>query len=158
MSLILCLHVRHTEPKYIIPASRLGQQTPIRKVEMVQHRAARWAVNRYHNTLSVGHMLNQLEWSSLEQRRKELTVCMLYKAFNDLVAIDPYQYLARVSRPTRHTHQYSVIMPHCRTDSYKHSFFPRAAVLWNALPASVVLAPSLESFRQTIRKPGVLPN
>ena len=130
----------------------------IRKVEMVQHRAARWAVNRYHNTSSVSHMLNQLEWSSLEQRRKELTVCMLYKAFNDLVAIDPYQYLAPVSRPTRHSHPYSVIVPHCRTDSYKHSFFPRAAVLWNALPSSVVLAPSLESFRQTIRKPGVLPN
>ena len=130
----------------------------IRKVEMVQHRAARWAVNRHHNTSSVSHMLNQLEWSTLEQRRRELTVCMMYKAFNDLVAIDPYQYLAPVRRQTRHSHPYSVIVPHCRTDQYKHSFFPRAAVLWNALPSSVVLAPSLESFRLTIRKPGVLPN
>ena len=39
------------------------------KVEMVQRRAARWTLKRYHNTSSVTDMLENLGWRTLEQRR-----------------------------------------------------------------------------------------
>ena len=41
----------------------------IQKIEMVQHRAARYVTNRYHNTSSVTSMLDHLEWETLESRR-----------------------------------------------------------------------------------------
>ena len=43
----------------------------INKIQMIQRRAARYTLNRYRNTSSVTDMLNELEWPSLEQRRKQ---------------------------------------------------------------------------------------
>ena len=45
-------------------------QDNISKLEAVQRRAARFVVNRYHNTSSVTNMLNQLQWPSLQHRGK----------------------------------------------------------------------------------------
>ena len=47
------------------------QQNNIHRLEMIQRRAARYVKNRFHNTSSVSDMLHQLEWESLEYRRKE---------------------------------------------------------------------------------------
>ena len=38
----------------------------INQVEMVQRRAARYVLNRYHYTSSVSDMLSQLGWTSLQ--------------------------------------------------------------------------------------------
>ena len=46
------------------------QQNDIHRLEMVQRRAARYVTNRYHNTSSVSSMIEQLEWTTLEERRK----------------------------------------------------------------------------------------
>jgi hypothetical protein len=35
------------------------------RIEMVQRRAARYVVNRYHNTSSVTSMLKELKWPTL---------------------------------------------------------------------------------------------
>jgi uncharacterized protein (UPF0305 family) len=43
----------------------------INKIEMVQRRAARYVTNRYRNTSSVTSMLGDLEWDTLEIRRKK---------------------------------------------------------------------------------------
>ena len=55
------------------------------RLDMVQRRAARYVTNRYHNTSSVGDMINQLAWPSLEDRRREARLAMLYKMKNNLV-------------------------------------------------------------------------
>ena len=55
---------------------------------MVQRRAARWVTGRYHNTSSVSDMLRGLDWRSLEQRRVNSRLTILYKIRNHLVAID----------------------------------------------------------------------
>jgi hypothetical protein len=47
-------------------------QKNIDKVEMVQQRAVRWALNRYHNTSSVMDMLQSLSWPILQLRRFEV--------------------------------------------------------------------------------------
>ena len=41
----------------------------IHKIEMVQHRAARYVTSRYRNISSVTSMIEHLEWESLEARR-----------------------------------------------------------------------------------------
>ena len=65
------------------------------QIEMVQRRAARWVTGRYHNTSSVSDMLRSLDWRSLEQRRVDSRLTILYKIRNHLVAIDENSYLQR---------------------------------------------------------------
>ena len=45
-------------------------KTQIQQVEKVQRTAARWAFRRWRNKSSVGGMLDELEWPSLEARRE----------------------------------------------------------------------------------------
>ena len=51
----------------------------INQVEKVQRTAARWTCRRWRNTSSVGEMLDELEWPSLEvQTRIFFHVCPIY--------------------------------------------------------------------------------
>ena len=52
----------------------------IKKIEMIQRRAARFTLNHYHhhNTSSAEEMLKTLEWPSLELRRLQAHLTMLY--------------------------------------------------------------------------------
>ena len=73
---------------------------------------------RYHNTSSVSDML---DWRSLEQRRVDSRLSMLYKIRHHLVAIDEEFCLKRGAG--RREHQYLQL----RADKdYTHfSFYPR---------------------------------
>ena len=123
-------------------------QANINKLEMIQRRAARWVLNRYHNTSSVSGMLAHLEWPTLQLRRSEARLCLMYKMVHGLVAINVGQYTTPVQRPTRHTHPYSLIQIPSRTEAYRMAFFPRTIVEWNLLPSEVVAAPILETFKR----------
>ena len=48
----------------------------------------RYATNRYHNTSSVSSMIEQLEWTTLQERRKHSRVLMMYKLKNNIVRVD----------------------------------------------------------------------
>ena len=65
------------------------------QLRMVQRRAARWVTGRYHNTSSVSDMLRSLDWRSLEQRRVDSRLSMLFKILYHLVAIDEESCLKR---------------------------------------------------------------
>ena len=60
-------------------------QKSIDNLEAAPRRAARFVLNRYHNTSSVHLMLDSLGWPSLEQRRKTSRLGMMYKIYNGLV-------------------------------------------------------------------------
>jgi hypothetical protein len=62
-------------------------QTEIDQIEMVQRRAARYVTYSHNNRSSVNLMLEHLEWKSLEQRRKDARLTMMYKITNEKVAI-----------------------------------------------------------------------
>lgn len=127
------------------------QQYLTHRIEMVQRRAARWVLHRYHNTSSVTGMLQQLGWRTLAQRRQDARLFMFYKMVHGLVLSTPLEtYLQPVIRQTRFTHQYSFIKMAARTETYRNSYYPRTVVLWNALPPAVVSAPTLVSFRTGI--------
>ena len=55
------------------------QEDQIRKLEMIQRRAARYTTNQYRNTSSVSSMLHHLQWESLESRRSKIQLTLLYK-------------------------------------------------------------------------------
>jgi hypothetical protein len=57
-------------------------QKNIRELEMVQRRAARIVTGDYRTTSSVTRMLEALQWTELQQRRKRVKVIMLYRIDN----------------------------------------------------------------------------
>jgi hypothetical protein len=101
---------------------------------MVQLRAARYVTNRQRNTSSVGDMLQHLKWRSLEDRRRDARLVMLYKISHDKVAVSKSDRLSPPLRHSRNMHSQSYQDPLCRTQQRKASFFPRTTVDWNRLP------------------------
>ena len=54
---------------------------------MIQQKAARFVFNDFARLSSVSTMLEFLGWDSLEKRRDQLTLIMLFKIINNHVAI-----------------------------------------------------------------------
>ena len=67
-------------------------QKNIKKIEMIQRRAARWTLDNNTRQASVSEILTHLGWRSLEQRRNDSRLCLFYKIIHGLVAVDlpPY--------------------------------------------------------------------
>ncbi|VDI50680.1 Hypothetical predicted protein, partial [Mytilus galloprovincialis] len=96
------------------------QKEQVKKVEMVQRRAARYATNHY--TSSVGSILKELDWESLENRRVRLQLTLLYNVVNDLVDIPCDTYLTPMSSRTRLSHTKKFRQYLTKTNGYKYSF------------------------------------
>jgi hypothetical protein len=73
--------------EYASPVWDPHHQTDIRKLECVQRRAARFVLSSQHNRFSVTAMIQRLGWRSLEDRRRDARLTMLYKIDHELVAI-----------------------------------------------------------------------
>ena len=69
---------------------------------MVQRRAIRWTLNNFSPYDSVSQMQLRLGWRSLDQRRADARLCMLYKIIHGRVALPPY--FQQPARMTRHSH------------------------------------------------------
>ena len=93
------------------------------RLEMVQRRAARYVLHRYERTASVKEMLEQLDWETLELRRRKARLTMLYKMHYNLVEIDHQKYLEPAGRSSRHMHKFSYKVPASKTNCHLFSFF-----------------------------------
>ena len=74
------------------------------KIEMIQCRAARFILRRYHNKSNVSDMVNQLGWETLQARRVKTWLVIMYmdKATHQMIAMDSLLYLIPI---TMFTHQ-----------------------------------------------------
>ena len=122
----------------------------ISKIEMVQRQSARWVLGRFHNRSSVTDMLSLLDWRTLEMRRADSRLMRLYKMRHGLVALDTTQYLQRPSGASASAHPHRYIRPPVANQLQANSFYPRSIAQWNALPADVALAPSLDTFKRRV--------
>ena len=125
-------------------------QKDINKLEIIQRRSASYVTNRYPNTSSVETMLQQLQWPTLEERRKKARLTLLYKVANGEVKIDAGNKLLPPDRLSRHTNAKSFQIPSCKTSIRKESFYPKTIRDWNNLPAQVTAAESLDSFKKLL--------
>ncbi len=100
-------------------------QKGIRQIEKVRRLSARYVLNRHRNRFSPTEMLGKLGWLSLEERRRQQRLTMLFKIANGIVAVDADQYLT----PLFHTHKsryhpsQAFVVPHSNTDYQQSSFF-----------------------------------
>ena len=123
----------------------------IEKVEKVQRTAARWTCRRWGNTSSVGEMLDELEWPSLESRRERSSLTFFYKIHPGTVSLDKDKYLTPAPNLlTRASHESQYTRPFAYSDALKNSFFPRTIPVWNSLTSSVVLSKTIEEFKASI--------
>ena len=67
-------------------------ESQIGQVEKVQRTAARWTCRRWRNTSSVGDMLDELEWPSLETHREQSSLTFFYKIHSGTVSLDKDKY------------------------------------------------------------------
>ena len=76
------------------------------QIEKVQRTAARWTCRRWRNTSSVGVMLDELEWPSLEARRDQSSLFLFHKIHCGAVFIkkDKYMTPAHCLKTTRSSH------------------------------------------------------
>ena len=123
------------------------------RLEMIQRRSARYVLNRYRNTSSVGSMLQQLKWQTLETRRKHARLTMLYKISKQQVDTPGLKSLLQpITRPSRHHNSKAYQIPETSKEYIKNSFFPRTIREWNVLPESAVNSPSIDSFKNSLCK------
>jgi hypothetical protein len=124
-------------------------KTQVKQIEQIQRNAARFILNKpfnYQKPSSVTTMIQQLNWQTLEQRRVNSDLILMYKVVHGLVAV-PTSYLPPLS--TRHYMNF--IQYHCRINVYQHSFFPRVISHWNRLPTHILQLDSLDSFKAAIQ-------
>ena len=122
-------------------------QKEMHTLEMVQRREAIYVCSKHGNRSSVDTMLDTLKWKTLQRRRKEARLNMLYKIQNKEVAISTENRLIPPSRFTRNMHNWlSFQIPNSNCDYKKFSFFPHTIRDWNALQQDIVSTGSLTTF------------
>ena len=118
---------------------------------MVQRRAIRWTLSNYSVYESVTDIKQSLGWRSLEQRKADARLCMLYKIVHGIIAIPLPPYFQQLTRMTRHSHPLALRQINTSANFYKYSFFPLAVVQWNRLPTDIVLLFTLTQFSSAVR-------
>jgi len=124
------------------------------QIEAVQRRAARSVMNDWsrpynqsgRSSTSKGSptlMMQQLGWNTLQERRNQARVIMMYRIVNGLIAIPASLYLTYSTQSTR-GHGLKCV------SAFNYSFFPATIRIWNQLPAHVVMSPSIEAFKSRL--------
>ena len=98
------------------------------KLELIQHRVARWVLSDYNRTSSVSLMLHHLSWPSLQIRRKISRLQLFHKFFHHQTSLSIPTYYLPATRDTRHYHPYHFILQPVSTTSHLQSFFSRLNV------------------------------
>ena len=121
----------------------------IDSIEGVQRRAARFVKQDYKWDSSVTKMLQELNWSTLQDRRRETRLVLMYKIVNGVVAVPADDYLNRGYRRTRRNsqnyRQYST-----KFETFRNSFIPRTITDWNKLPDSIINCDTVDSFKNRL--------
>ena len=99
------------------------------------------------NTSSVGDMLDELEWPSLEARREQSSLTFFYKIHSGTVSLDKDKYMTPAPniRSTRASREFQYTRYLAYSEALKNSFFPRTY-----LPSSVVSSKTPEELKALI--------
>ena len=102
----------------------------INKLEKCQRRAARFVNWDYSRESSVRYMLKELKLSTLQQRRTNTKMVMIYRIDHNLIAIPSQMYLTPATTRTTRCHDQKLQIPFSRLQSHQNSDFPSAIRTW----------------------------
>ena len=92
------------------------------KIEIVQRRCARYVTGNLDRTSSVTSLLNYLSWPTLEERRRQYRLAVMYRILHNLVDIHWQSFLTKTSSCIR-GHSCRLFVPFCKNHVYASSFF-----------------------------------
>ena len=113
------------------------------KLKNVQKRAARFVTRNYsYETGSMTGILEELKWETLQKRKKDNRLILMYKGLKGKARI-PTDDLIPKNRRCRNQHSLVFQILSASKDSYMKSFFPHTIRDWNALPDSLIFSAEL---------------
>ena len=146
---------------YVLPLIDYGSatwgtknSTNIERLNKLQKRAARIILKAELTTPS-SEMFQRLGWLSVNSRLKYNKAVLTYKALNNLTPAYISQLLKpssqRNNRVLRSSENGTIVIPRSKTALYDGSFSCSAPKLWNSLPETVRLAPSLNVIKKSVK-------
>jgi hypothetical protein len=127
-----------------------------KKVERIQRRAARFVKRDYSRESSVTVMLSDLEWDSLQNRRQEARLTLLFKIINGLVSISTKDSEGKellIPGPTRtranNNQKFRQLPTGC--PAYNNSFYVKTIPDWNKLTQETVDSSTPREFRARLQ-------
>ena len=96
----------------------------------------------------VTKMIQDLGWQSLQEKREDHRLTLLYKLQNSLLDIDPEPTLKPGDSRTRDRSRLQQLA--ATSTAFNNSFYPRTIRQWNQLPVLVTDATSLEGFKTAL--------
>ena len=122
----------------------------IKQLETVQRRAARFVCSDYRRDSSVTNMLSELQWESLQQRRRTARLVLFHKVVGGEVQVPHSHILQTNTNRTRAGARGLYQNIAASTETYRQSFFPKTLKEWNLLPKEYTDATDIASFKQSI--------
>ena len=119
------------------------------KIEMVQRRCARYFTGNFDRTSSVTSLLNCLNWPTLEERRRQYRLAVMYRILHNQVDIHWQSFLTKTTSCTR-GHSCRLFVPFCKNHVYVF-FFSHTSKDCNNLTFDPADAPSLNTFTRKLR-------
>ena len=124
------------------------------KLEMVQHRAARFVKGRYGMYESVTQMLEELTWVPLlSKRRENACLILFYKIVNNLnLAMVPHSCLEKADGHTLKKHNLKFRYIGYNVDPYgNRSFLNHKCIsAWNGLAQEIAEVNTLDLFKSKL--------
>ena len=134
--------------EYAVTAWSPWHRKDIDVLKKEQHRATRQMSNVHGN---YQERLQQLELTTLEERRKRGDAIEVYKYLRGFLDVDPNTlFTTYVSSQPKTRHQRSfkpLVVPRANLDLRQNFFTVRGAKTWNSLPSSVRECNSVNRFK-----------
>ena len=113
------------------------------ELENLQKRATRFVTRNYSYEIgSMTGILEELKWETLQKRKKDNRVILLYKGLKGKAKI-PTDDLIPKNRHCRNQNSLVFQIPTASKDAYKKSSFPQTIRNWNVLPDSLISSAEL---------------
>ena len=113
------------------------------ELENVQKRSVRFVTRNYsYETGSMTGILEELKWETLQKRRKDNMLILLYKGLKDKARIPPDDLIPK-NRRFRNQHSIVFQIHSASKDAYTKSFFPQTIRDWDVIPDSLISSAEL---------------
>ena len=134
--------------EYITPVWNPHLVCDIDAVERVQRRFTKFLPGL--SQLPYIDRLEALNLKSLEERRLNFDLILLFKIINNLIPLNPNDFFEFANLPTR-GHNLKIRVKYSRTNIKKYAFPNRIIHCWNDLPSEVVNAQNINQFKSKLK-------
>ena len=123
-------------------------------LDKIQREAALVCTGAYKHTRNK-NLMEELGWDSLDIRRKNQKLCLMYKIQNNLspaYLIESCPPLVGANTAYNLRNAEDITLPPGNKKGYTSSFYPSTVRLWNKLEQNIKSRPSIDSFKYHLKK------